>query len=34
MLDDRRSKQDRVGGPNSPGSVHDYPETEGYNVGV
>ena len=33
-LDDRRSRQDRVGGPKSPGSVDDYPQTYGYNVGT
>ena len=33
-LDDRRSRQDRVGGPKSPGSVDDYPQTDGYNVGT
>ena len=32
-LDDRRSRQDGVGGPKGPGSVHNYPQTDGYNVG-
>ena len=31
-LDDRRSRQDGVGGPKGPGSVDDYPQTDGYNV--
>ena len=34
MLDNRMSRQDRVGGPKGPGSVHDYPQTDGYNVGT
>ena len=33
-LDDRRSRQDGVGGPKGPGSVDDCPQTDGYNVGV
>ena len=33
-LDDRRSWQDGVGGPKGPGSVDDYPQTDGYNVGT
>ena len=32
MLDGRRSRQDGVGGPKDPGSAHDYPQTDGYNV--
>ena len=34
MLDGRRSRQDEVGGPKAPGPVHDYPQTDGYNVGA
>ena len=34
MLDNRRSRQDRVGGPKGPGLVHDYRQTDGYNVGT
>ena len=34
MLDDRRSRQDGVEGPKGPGSVHGYPQTDGYNVGT
>ena len=30
----RRSRQDGVGGPKSNGSVHDYPQSDGYNVGT
>ena len=33
-LDDLRSRQDGVGGPKGPGSVDDYPQTDGYNVGT
>ena len=33
-LDDRRSMQDGVGGLKGPGSVDDYPKTDGYNVGT
>ena len=33
-LDDRRSSQDGVRGPKGPGSVNDYPQTDGYNVGT
>ena len=33
-LDDRRSRQDGVGGPKVPGSVDDYPQADGYNVGT
>ena len=33
-LDDRRSRQDGVGGPKGPGSVDDYPQTDSYNVGT
>ena len=25
---------DGGGGPNGPGSVHDYPQTDGYNLGA
>ena len=31
MLDDRRSKQDEVGWPKVPRSIHDYSQTDGYN---
>ena len=32
-LDDQRSRQDGVrGGAKGPGSVDDYPQTDGYNV--
>ena len=34
MLDGRRPRQDRVGGSKGPGAVHDYPQTDGYNVGT
>ena len=34
MLDDGRSRQDGVGGSKGPGSVHEYPQTDGYNVGT
>ena len=33
-MDDRRSRQDGVAGPKGPGSVDDYPQTDGYNVGT
>ena len=33
-LDDRRSRQDGVGGPKGLGPVDDYPQTDGYNVGT
>ena len=33
-LEVRRSRQDGVGGPKGPGSVDDYPQTDGYNVGT
>ena len=33
-LDDRRSRQDGVGGPKGAGPVDDYPQTDGYNVGT
>ena len=33
-LDDRRPRQNGVGGPKGPGSVDDYPQTDGYNVGI
>ena len=33
-LDDRRSRQDGVGGPKGPGSVDEYPQTDGYIVGT
>ena len=33
-LDDRRSRQDGVGGPIGPWSVNDYLQTDGYNVGT
>ena len=32
MLDDRRPRQEGGGGPKGPGSVYDYPQTDGYNV--
>ena len=34
VWDDRRSRQDGVGGPKGPGSVHDYPQTDGYSAGT
>ena len=34
MLDDQCCRQDGVGGPKGPGSVYDYPQTDGYNVGT
>ena len=34
MLDDWRSSQDGDGGPKGPGSVHDYPQIDGYNMGT
>ena len=33
-LDDRRYRQDGVGGPKGPGFVDYYPQTDGYNVGT
>ena len=30
----RRSRQDGVGGPKGPGSIDDYPQSDGYNVGT
>ena len=33
-LDDPRSRQDGVGESKSPRSVHDYSQTDGYNVGT
>ena len=34
MLDDLRSRQEGVRGPKSPGSVHFYLQTDGYNMGT
>ena len=34
MLDDQRSRQDGVGGPKGPGSIHDYLQTDGYSLGT
>ena len=34
MLDDWRSRQVGVKGPKCPGSVHDHPQTDGYNMGT
>ena len=34
MFDGRRSRQDGVGGPKGPGFIHDYPQTDDYNVGT
>ena len=34
MLDDRRSWQDGVAGPKGPGSIHDFLQTDGYNLGT
>ena len=34
MLDDPRSRQDRLGLPKGPGSVHEYLQTHCFNVGT
>ena len=34
MLDDRRARQEGVEEPKGTGSVRDYPQTDGYNVGT
>ena len=34
MLDDRRSRQDGLVGPKGSRPVHDYLQTDGYNVGT